>query len=423
MPVTSDIENELKRTNPDYIVYVPKSADGSTFDAGNEHFLVFNGPNGSLMTVWTQSTQEGLSDQRIVFSQSKDEGLSWSEPKIIAGAKAKSDKMASWAFPMVSKLGRIYVLYNQHTGINDIFAHTTGLMAGIYSDDNGQMWSQPKIISMPRSKWDNPDPSVPANWIVWQKPLRLSKGKYFVGYTRWVSPIVRNDPPIDSWIAYESVVEFMRFENIDENPEVEDIKISYFANNDEAIRVGFPEHSNVSVVQEPSIVKLPDERLFCVMRTSTGSPYYSISENDGKTWSKPNVLKYHDEGKALLHPLSPCPLYDFGNNKYLFFYHNHDGHFKCWGPTQPLQHRRPINLALGEFRKGARQPIWFSQPKLFMDSKGIPIGYKEGRSGMSMYSSFTIRNNKAVLWYPDRKFFLLGKKIGRKIFINMKIPV
>ena len=36
-----DIQVELGRSKSDYIVYVPRGLDGSTFDSGNEHFLVF----------------------------------------------------------------------------------------------------------------------------------------------------------------------------------------------------------------------------------------------------------------------------------------------------------------------------------------------------------------------------------------------
>jgi len=36
-----NLQHELRRSQPDYVVYVPKSVDGSTFDTGNEHFLVF----------------------------------------------------------------------------------------------------------------------------------------------------------------------------------------------------------------------------------------------------------------------------------------------------------------------------------------------------------------------------------------------
>ena len=41
-----NIETERLRTRPDYTAYVPKSLDGSTHHTGNEHFLVFESPDG-----------------------------------------------------------------------------------------------------------------------------------------------------------------------------------------------------------------------------------------------------------------------------------------------------------------------------------------------------------------------------------------
>jgi len=407
-----DLNTELRRTQPDYVVYVPRSMDGSTHDTGNEHFLVFDGPDGSLMAVWTQSTFEGLPDQRIVFSRSGDEGRTWSEPRVIAGpVPPATGMMASWGFPLVSGTGRIYVLYSKHIGVNDVFSHTTGLMAGIYSDDAGESWSREEVIPMRRSKWDHPDPSVPANWIVWQKPQRLSEGRYFAGMTRWVSAAVRHAPPVDHWTAHESVVEFLRFENVDDNPRPSDIAIGWFAQDDEALRVGFPGHPEVSVVQEPSVVALPDGRFFASMRTPRGNPYYTVSADGGRTWTAPDVIRRRDGGTPLLHPCSPCPIYDLGGGRYLLLHHNHDGHFGKWGPFDTSDHRRPIAAVLGEFRPHAKQPIWFSEPKLLMDNDGVRLGHGRGRADLAMYSSFTNRAGRRVLWYPDRKFFLLGKEI------------
>ena len=77
--VPAVLAREARRTNPDRIVYVPRHYDGSTSDGLNEHFLVFDGPDGSLMAVWTQSDPAHLlPDTRqcnhIVFSRSTDEG-------------------------------------------------------------------------------------------------------------------------------------------------------------------------------------------------------------------------------------------------------------------------------------------------------------------------------------------------------------
>ena len=417
-----NIQTEVRRTRPDYVVYVPKSLDGSTGDTGNEHFLVFDGPDGSLMAVWTQSTHEGMPDQRIVFSRSDDGGHRWTGPRKIAGEHPQSGRgMASWGFPMISTSGRIYVVFSRHIGVNDIFTHTTGWMACIYSDDAGETWSDEQLIPFPRSKWDNPDPSVPPNWIVWQRPLRLSKGKYYAGFTRWISPRVRPPTPMKIWWAEASVVEFMRFENLDENPHPMDFEMSYFMTQDNALQVGLIGHPDVSVVQEPSLVRLPDSRLFCVVRTTTGHPYYTVSEDEGGTWCPPEPIRQHDNGPELLHPCSPCPIYRVGKDEYVLLYHNHDGHFQQYTPKDSHFHRRPIMIARGRFQPGAKQPVWFSAPRFLMDNDGIPLGYGNGRCDLAMYASMTKVQDEPVLWYPDRKFFLLGKCISLELLSEMEI--
>ena len=404
-----DLSFEVKRTKPDIIVYIPRSEDGSTHDTGNEHFLVFEMPDGNLGAIWTQSSYEGAPDQRIVFSSSKDI-FNWEKPKVIAGS---GKNMASWGFPLVSSKGRIYVIYSQHTGKFDTFFHTTGLMAGIYSDDCGKTWSEPEVIDMPRSIYDNPDKTFPSNWIVFQKPERISKGKYFTGFTRWISKerwSKKQKTSIRGWYHYPSVVEFMRFENIDENPDVKDIEISYFSSNEKAIKVPLPENPEISVCQEPSIVKLPDNRLFCIMRTFTGSPWYTISEDEGENWSEPEILRYRDDGEKILHPISPCPIYRIDKERYFFLFHNNDGNFEKWKPKDTEHNRRPLYISEGKYMKEAKQPVWFSEPEFLMDTDAIPLGPLK-RVGLPMYGSFTIFKNKKILWYPDRKFFLLGKFI------------
>jgi len=413
------MQRQLHVTHPDYVVFVPKVTDAGVSDTGNEHFLVFDGPDGSLMAVWTQSTHEGQPDQHIVFARSKDEGTTWTAPKIIAGpARAGQGLMASWAFPMVSRKGRIYVIYSQNVGKYDTFPHTTGLMNWIYSDDGGQTWSAPETIAMPRSNRDNPDPTFPANWICWQKPLRLARdGRYLAGFTRWTSKAVTKNPT-GSWISHDARVEFMRFDNLDDHPAVSQLRISWFAANDRALAVPFPGHPGVSACQEPSLVKLPDGRLFCVMRTAAGSPFWSTSSDGGETWTTPQRLLRRDGSPALLHPLSPCPLYDVGGNtagsgRYVLFIHNHDGHYQGFGPTDTSMHRRPICLVTGRYAPNAQQPVWFDEPAFFMDHTGVSLGapQRRGRIDLALYSSFTVRDGRAVLWYPDRKFFLLGRVI------------
>jgi len=428
MTTPPDLKQEVQRTQPDFIVYVPKIQTDSLADTGNEHFLVFDGPDGSLMAVWTQSSVENYDpslpgDQHIAFSRSTDEGVTWAPPRIIAGPKKAGEcQIASWAYPLVSKSGRIYVLYSRHIGRFDTYFHHTGWLDGICSDDNGLTWSKPQNVPVSRSINDNPDPSMPPNMLCWQKPVRLGKdNRYLAGFTRWTSFTVRK-PATESWISADARVEFMRFENVDADPEPKDLAIRWFAANEQALAVPFPGHPESSACQEPTMVKLPDGRLFCVMRTSSGSPFWSVSADSGETWIQPRRLLRCDGGASLPHPLSPCPMYDVGGNTsgsgdYVLFIHNHDGHYKNFGPTESHGHRRPICIVRGHFQPGANQPVWFDEPELFMDHTGVGLGKPgtAGRTDLALYSSFTVRNGQAVLWYPDRKFFLLGRRISRGV--------
>lgn len=415
------IKSEPRATKPDYVVFVPQAKQGEVSDTGNEHFLVFDGPDGSLMAVWTQSSAESQPDQHIVFSRSGDEGVTWSAPKVIAGPKRPGEgPIASWGYPLVSRSGRIYVLYSQHIGRFDTFFHHTGWLHGIYSDDQGRSWSAPRNVPVARGIRDNPDPSMPPNMLCWQKPLRLGPGgKYLAGFTRWTSFAVRKNPTRD-WRSADARTEFMRFENVDDDPQPNDLQIRWFAANERALTVPFPGHPEISACQEPSIVKLPDGRLFCVMRTAAGSPFWSVSA-DGENWTPPRRLLRKDGGEPLSHPLSPCPIYDLGGNtagsgRYVLFIHNHDGHYKEYGPSDTTYHRRPVYLVRGRAQPGADQPVWFDEPEFFMDHDGVSLGKPgtRGRLDLALYSSFTVRNGKAVLWYPDRKFFLLGRIIPPK---------
>lgn len=411
------IRTTIHATKPDFVAYVPKVTDGQVADTGNEHFMVFEGPDESLMTVWSQSTFEGQSDQHIVFAQSRDMGKTWSSPRIIAGpARAGEGYSANWGVPLVSRSGRIYVLYCQSGPKWDVGRNVSTRLTGIFSDDRGKTWSGPQEIQMPRTSRDNPDASYPPNCIIWQKPLRLTRdGRYLVGMTRTTSPAVKKRPGKD-WTSLDSVVEFLRFEDLDLDPEPTKMKISWLAWDKDALTVPHRDYPQISVCQEPSIVKLPDGRLFCVMRTMSGSPCWTQSRDEGTTWTPARALLRRDGGDPFKHPLSPCPIYDLGgvtagSGRYALFIHNHDGNYMGFSPADTNYHRRPVHVTVGAYQPKGEQPVWFDEPTLLMDHDGIPLGPpgKRGRLDLAMYASTTMLDGKTVLWYPDRKFFLLGK--------------
>lgn len=426
--VQAILKRELRRSEPDYITYVPGHWDGSTKDGLNEHFLVFDGPDGSFMAVWTQSDRaSGLrgsrQKNRIMFSRSTDDGKSWAKPSHVVGPRNEDDPefMASWGFPLVSRKGRIYVVYNQNIGNKGWIEMHTGRMAAVYSDDRGATWSKPQQIAMPASKYDDPEGKIPAEWIVWQLPMRDLKGRWFVGYSHWVTPSRAFYKKTANWTEIESVVEFMRFENIEEHPEPSGIKVRYSGWGDQALRAPYWKDPLLSVAQEPSIVRLPDKRLFCVMRTNAGCIWYSTSKDDGETWSNTRPLLRKDHGTPILQPVSCCPIYTLADGRFVLLHHNTTGdHSEGANSAFP---RNPAYLALGEFRPNADQPVWFSESKLFLDTAGVSVnGEKTMQTGIGLYSSFTTRKGENVLWHPDRKFFLVGKKVTPEFLAGLRVP-
>jgi len=427
--ITAILQREAMRTQPDYVTYIPKSWDSSTQDSHNEHFLVFEGPRNWLMAIWTQSLAKPGPVNRIVFSRSKDGGKTWERPRHVAGPKTVDDKtlMASWGFPMVSKSGRIYVLWTQHQGVWGWIDMHCGTMDGCYSDDDGETWSKPQTIPMPKSPHDDPEGKVPGEWIVWQLPERDLTGKYFVGYSHWLHPKRARLKEVESWTQIESVVEFMRFENIDADPEVKDIEVTYSGWGEKALRVPHFIHPELSIAQEPSIVRLPDKRLFCTMRTNTGYVWYSLSSDDGRTWTNTRPLLRKDFGEPILQPLGCCPIYRLADGRYVLFHHNNRGNVKA-KPEATSEPRRPAFVALGEFRPDADQPIWFSRSKQLMDSDNIgpdgtePNEERRMSTNVAVYTSFTTRDGQNVLWHPDRKFFLLGKIVTDEFLADLTVP-
>ncbi|TBL80468.1 sialidase family protein [Paenibacillus thalictri] len=399
-------EEEWKRSRPDVAVYIPQEDE---YTGDNEHFLVFQSPGGDWLALWTQSSVEGHGDNHLVVARSKDQ-LQWSEPAYVAGSRrGERGNQASWGFPVVSRQGRIYVFYTKDIGVYDVDSQTTGTMGCVYSDDDGATWTPGKDIPMARNRYDHPDPRVPRSWIAWQKPIRDSRGRWITGYTQWSSRAVYPGPP-EGWYSKDSRALFMRFDNIDEGPDPDELRVTWLPEDGIGLEVGYPQRPELSVAQEPSLTLLPDGRLFCVMRTYTGYIWYSVSTDDGTTWRHPEPLRDRDGGDKLLQPIASCPVYRLADGRYVLVYHNNDGHIGPYAPKDALFNRRPAFLAAGRYVEGAHQPVWFGKPRMFLDTDGLAIGPK-GTNEIATYPSLTEFQGRMTLWYPDRKFFLLGKHI------------
>ena len=397
-----DPKTEFLRTKPDHIVYQPKNL--ARGDTGNEHFLVFPNKNKTkLLALWLQSTREGSGDECIVLAQSKD-GHRWSEPRVLLKTVPGVQRVR-WGVPFVTESGRIYILYRR-----DTMETAKTNMAGIFSDDDGETWSEPSEIPFPKTPWD-PE-GVLVNWVAFQVPVRDTLGNYILGITVSTSEHYKPYPP--TWFWNDTHAMLMRFTNMDEDPMCEDIRFTLFPT--QGISVPNPVYHGYDSCQEPSVVCLPDGRLFVLMRTLMGSPYYVLISADGEACTEPLPLRYRD-GSPVLHPLSPCPVYALPDGRYVMLNHNNPGRI---GHLDQLKLetrfntanyiRNPTYISFGTFSPQSPQGIEFDPPILFADTEDIAVGPKATAESCT-YTSLTCFGGETVLWYPDRKFYLLGKKI------------
>jgi hypothetical protein len=420
--------DDWRRTEPDLVLYLPQKPIG--LDCDNEHLIVnFMPRSGDMLATWTTGGYESAPNSRTVFSRSTDGGETWSEPEVMPGTADDLMLSGRWGFHIVSRAGRVYFFFNRCIGFWDQSYTTNGVMRCTYSDDDGRTWNPGGDVPFRRREGhDHPDPKVPPAWIVWQPAVRDAKGRWIAGFTRWSSP--EKFPRPKTGYHPDSRSELMRFDNIDEGPDPQDLKITWLPDGD-SISVPCPvepeSSRGYSLGEEPAVVLLPDGRLLLVMRTRTGHIWYSVSEDDGASWRPTEILRRRDDGLSMLHPKSPCPLYRLADGRYLLFFHNHNGTgYGAAGPHD-MDARRPIFISVGEFRADAHQPIWFSEPKLLFDTHGVAVGpgggtEVGGRIWLAMYGCLTERDGRRIFWYPDRKHFLLGRYITDEMLAEMTVP-
>jgi len=238
------------------------------------------------------------------------------------------------------------------------------------------------------------------NNVVFQLPFRTREDKVFFGYTKWTSRAAH--PGAKVWYYNDTHVFFAQIENIDDDPLPQDLRFTFFPDDERGVGFATPDGSS-EVAQEPCVVILPDGRLFCSMRTCWGFPIYTVSDDGGHTWRKPKPICY-DNGTPLVHPLSPCPIFEVEEGQYILLFHNQAEDIGA--------SRNTLYKVRGHFDPDAEQPVVFpaGTEQLWMEIPDKDCPFRTAYD-LAMYGSVTRSGGKPVLWYPDRKFFLLGKEL------------
>lgn len=390
------LQKQLQFTHPDYVMFVPSEWD---YESDNVHlYVVHHEPSDRLLAFWTQSSVENNGNNHIVMAESADGGTTWTKPRFLLGSRCKEggeDKQASWAIPVISRSGKVYLFYYQEVEYHDFNRQIGALFSCITSEDGGATWSEPAPVAQRKTPFD-PTEGDTQNNLIFQLPLRGPDGYYYAGYTKWTSEQCKIEKKGSTRLY------FMRFDNIDEDPAPEKLRFTFLPDRERGIELL---KNGKSLAEEPAWVFLPDGRLFCSMRTAQGSVHYALSSDGGHTFTEPRPLLF-DDGTPFVHCISPCPIFELADGRYLQLYH---GGFH---PEKPYTPRNPLRRAIGTFAPNDFQPIRFAKADdaewmtLPADADPFP-----GVVELAIYGSVTRRKGKTILWYPDRKFFLLGKNL------------
>ncbi len=308
-------------------------------------------PDEAWVCVFTTSAEkEGAASQYIVCTRSTDHGKTWSPPVPI---EPPDGPEASWAMPLLTRFGRIYVFYVYNgddirtlPNGKPMRADTHGWYCYRYSDNNGMTWSERGRLPMRVTACDRGNDFGGTVQMFWGigKPVTHGDTAWFA-FTKLARYFLEDG---EGW--------FYRSDNVLTEPDISKVAWELLPDGDFGLRR--PDFG--SVQEEQNLVPLSNGDLYCVYRTTLGYAIESYSRNGGRSWSLPEYMRYAD-GRPVKNPRA-CPrLWQCANGRYLFWFHNHSG--------KDFNGRNPAWLSGGVERDGR---ILWSEPEIALYSNDPP---------------------------------------------------
>ena len=279
-----------------------------------------------LCVMTTGCGAEGEHGQHIVAIRSTDFGKTWLPPVDIEPADGPE---ASWAMPLITPSGRIYVFYTYNSeNMREVIADeefcpggaynrvdSLGEYAFKYSDDGGVSWSKDRyFIPVREMAIDRNNPyggSVKFFWGV-GKPVKHDKTMY-MGFTK----VGR----FGTGTYAVTEVCFLRSDNILTESDPNKIEWTTLPDGDQGLRS--PEGA---IAEETSLTVLSDGSLFCTYRTVAGHPCHAYSRDGGCTWTKPEFMTSYPGGPVLNNPRGPNFVRRLESGpyagRYIYWYYN-----------------------------------------------------------------------------------------------------
>lgn len=333
-----------------------------------------------LCVITTADGVEGSLGQHVVSMRSTDRGQTWSEPVDIEPADGPQ---ASYVVPLKVPSGRIYCFYNYNTDrVAEVKREDGGVYNRVdclgdyvfkYSDDHGRSWSSQRYpIPVRAFECDRNNVYGGELKFFWNvgRPTILSNAAICV---------LHKVGAYGKGFYAQSEGAFLRSTNILTERDPEKITFETLPEGDIGLRTP-PGGGRVS--EEQSVAVLSDGSLFCVYRTTDGWPACSYSRDGARTWTPPAYMSYAPGGRRVKHPRAANFVWRCSNGKFLYWFHNHGGHFisEFPGEWDAYRGRNPAWLMAGrEIDTPQGRIIEWSQPEILLydDDPYIRISYPD----------------------------------------------
>lgn len=281
--------------------------------------------DGALVLICTTGKgHEGTPGQHVACVRSEDEGATWSDPVPL---EPPDGVESSYAVMLKTPSGRIYAFYNHNTdNIRRIPADkasypegwcyrvdTLGHFVFRFSDDHGRTWSDKRYpIPIRAFEIDRENAFKGEVLYFWNVGRAFTHGKKAFVPLHKVGSIGIN-------VFSRSEGAFLCSDNLLTEEDPEKIRWETLPDGDIGLRAptgGGP------IAEEQSAVVLSDGTIYCIYRTVAGHPAFSVSRDEGHTWTEPAYLTYPD-GRKVKHPRAANFIWKLSGGRYLYWFHNH----------------------------------------------------------------------------------------------------
>lgn len=311
----------------------------------DQPYVVITKDGNWLCTLTTGRGVEGQRGQHVVSTISADKGRTWSP---LVDIEIADGPEASWAMPLVTPSGRVYVFYDYNGDRVSTVGNRKNTRADMlgwyvykYSDDHGRTWSRERYrLPVRPTSMDRENDFGGTVQMLWGigKPILVGHSVYF-GFSK-----------IGKYLIDRSEGWFFRSDNLLAEDDATRHQWIMLPDGDIGLRA-----PKGPIAEEQNLVALHDGSLYCVYRTVDGHPCHAYSRDRGHTWTPTAYATYTPGGRLIRHPRA-CPrLWKAKNGNYLLWYHNHGG--------RSYEGRNPAWVAGGIEKDGH---MHWSQPEILL---------------------------------------------------------